>query len=186
MRDSFIFYRSFFEATKPLEPEQRAKLFDAICRFSLDLEEIQLDPICGAMFTLIKPQLIANFNKYKAGKKSAERKQKANRKGTEKEQKGNRATTNVNENDNLNKNKNLEYYAQFKHLKLTHQEHAKLLKDYSPEQVDDMLDQIWNFKGNTKYTSLYLTLKNWLKKDNQNDKKRASDFNDERTFGISV
>jgi hypothetical protein len=30
-RDSFIFYRSFFEATLPLDKEQKAELFDAIC-----------------------------------------------------------------------------------------------------------------------------------------------------------
>ena len=33
-RNSFIFYRSFFEATKPLDVEQKAALFDAICRYS--------------------------------------------------------------------------------------------------------------------------------------------------------
>jgi hypothetical protein len=185
MRDSFIFYRSFFEATKPLDPGQKAQLFDAICRYSLDQEHIELDPICEAMFTLIKPQLDANFNKYKAGKKSAEAKQKANRKATKKQQKANKPTTNVNVNDNSNNNKK-EYYAHFKHLKLTYEEHAKLLKEYKPEQIDDMLDQIWNFKGNTKYTSLYLTLKNWLKKDNKNEKTRASDIDTERSFGVTI
>jgi hypothetical protein len=35
-RDSFIFYRSFFEATKPLSQEQKAELFDCICEFALN------------------------------------------------------------------------------------------------------------------------------------------------------
>lgn len=189
MRDSFIFYRSFFEATKPLETEQKAALFDAICRYSLDLEEIELDPICSAMFALIKPQLIANINKYKAGKKSALIKQKANRKGTERKQKVNKAITNVNDyvNNNLNNNDN-NIYRRFNHLSITLNEYEILVNKFGSENVIIILDQIENYKGNTKYKSLFLTAKNWLINDAKRNetKKRPSDFDTDRTAGISL
>lgn len=60
MRDSFIFYRSFFEATKPLTKEQKAELFDAICEFALNEKKIPISDFPSAMFALIMPQLEAN------------------------------------------------------------------------------------------------------------------------------
>ncbi len=63
-RESFIFYRSFFEATAPLNKEEKAELFDAICMFALEQEESKLQAIPEAMFKLIKPQLEANYKKY--------------------------------------------------------------------------------------------------------------------------
>ena len=63
-RDSFIFYRSFFESTIPLNKEEKAELFDAICRYALDAEQISLQGFPQAMFSLIKPQLDANRKKW--------------------------------------------------------------------------------------------------------------------------
>ena len=69
MRDSFIFYRSFFEATKSLTTEQAADLYYAICSYALDREELELDNIQKALFSLIKPQLDANHKKWENSKK---------------------------------------------------------------------------------------------------------------------
>jgi len=67
-RDSFIFYRSFFEATRPLSTEQKAALFDTICGYALDQNELDNDDlIVGAMFSLIRPQLDSNHKKWKDG-----------------------------------------------------------------------------------------------------------------------
>ena len=97
-RDSFIFYRSFFEASKPLSTEQKAALFDTICTFALDHDDKQNDdPIVNAMFSLIKPQLEANYTRFLNGKK-AKRKQN----GSE-----SKANVNVNVNANVNDNVNV-------------------------------------------------------------------------------
>ena len=63
-RDSFIFYRSFFEATIPLNDNDKLDLFNTICEFALNQTETETEPMVKAMFTLIKPQLEANHKKY--------------------------------------------------------------------------------------------------------------------------
>lgn len=67
-RDSFIFYRSFYDCLEGLSVEQKAQLLDAICQFSLNFKEPELDGIVKSLFTLIKPNLEANNKRYKNGK----------------------------------------------------------------------------------------------------------------------
>lgn len=105
MQNSFIFYRSFFEATLPLNDTDKLVLFQAITNYALNGEETELTPISKAMFALIKPQLEANKIRYengsKGGRPKTEPKPKANRKLTEPE-----PNKNLNSNSNLNENKN--------------------------------------------------------------------------------
>lgn len=58
-----------------------------------------------------------------------------------------------------------EIYRAFKHLKLTLNEFNKLDEVYLKEDIDSVLDKIENYKLNTKYSSLYLTSLNWLRKE---------------------
>ena len=67
-RDSFIFYRSFYEAISELPKENQADSYNAIMRYALDQEEIELTGISKAIFSLVKPQLDANYKKYENGK----------------------------------------------------------------------------------------------------------------------
>ena len=71
-RDSFVFYRSFYEAIKNFDDETRLALYDAVLNFAIEGEEIELDGIAKSIFTLIKPQLIANNRRYMNGCKGAE------------------------------------------------------------------------------------------------------------------
>jgi len=69
MRDSFIFYRSFFEAAEDLSPEEKCAMFDAICDYALNFAEPCLEGTPKLAFRLIKPQLDANIARYNNGQK---------------------------------------------------------------------------------------------------------------------
>ena len=66
--------------------------------------------------------------------------------------------------DNVNVNDN-NIYRSFAHLSITKADVEKLLIKYSIDDIDEVLDSIENFKGNKKYTSLYLTASKWLSKN---------------------
>ncbi len=78
-------------------------------------------------------------------------------------------TTNKQLTTNKNDKNNKEYiYREFGHLILTKDDYNKLIQKNTPEEVEQVLNQIENFKGNNKYKSLYLTANNWLQKNKQN------------------
>jgi len=67
-------------------------------------------------------------------------------------------------NNNVNKdNKNI--YRSFGHLFIYESEVKKLLETYNISQIENILNDIENYKGNTKYKSLYLTAIKWLQKN---------------------
>ena len=68
------------------------------------------------------------------------------------------------DNVNVNVNDN-NIYRIFAHLSITNADVEKLLSKYSIDDIDEVLDSIENFKGNKKYTSLYLTASKWLSKN---------------------
>lgn len=100
-RDSFIFYRSFYEAISELPKENQADTYNAIMQYALNQEEIELNGISKAIFSLVKPQLDANYKRYENGKQTKS-KIEANNK-----QKKSKMITNVNDNVNVNVNDNV-------------------------------------------------------------------------------
>lgn len=99
-RDSFIFYRSFYEAIKEIPEESQLQVYKAISIYALEQEEIEMTGIAKAIFSLVKPQLDANYKKYENGKQS---KSKTKAKDKQNESK---IETNVNDNENVNVNVN--------------------------------------------------------------------------------
>lgn len=72
-RDSFVFYRSFFDAITALPDGQRESLFLSICDYALNGNEPSgLDGVQTAMFALIKPVIDSNNKRYEDGKKGGE------------------------------------------------------------------------------------------------------------------
>jgi len=57
-----------------------------------------------------------------------------------------------------------EVYRVISHLSISLKEHNKLLEYWKDEQVQEIYDSIANHAANKKYKSLYLTAKNWLKR----------------------
>jgi hypothetical protein len=105
MRDSAIFYRSFYEAIKELDPMLQSQVYTALFEYALNFNTVELSGIAKTVFTLIKPQLDANNKRYSNGLKP---KQKQNGSKTEAKQKQkiSKAEANDNDNDNVNGNEN--------------------------------------------------------------------------------
>lgn len=67
-RDSFVFYRSYFEIFRDIDQKQKEELIYAICEYGLNRKKINFeDKAIETMFKLIKPLLDANYKKYVAG-----------------------------------------------------------------------------------------------------------------------
>ena len=57
MRESYIFYISFYEAIKELPPEIQLEVYNALSEYALFGSEPELTGISKAVFLLIKPTL---------------------------------------------------------------------------------------------------------------------------------
>ena len=68
-KDTFIVYRSFYEATKPLSDQEKLALYEAIFEYGLNHQETKLEPLPQAMFSLMKPILEANHTRWLNGNK---------------------------------------------------------------------------------------------------------------------
>jgi hypothetical protein len=67
VRNSFVFYKSFFEAIKELEDKDKGIISYAIMEYGLTGELPNLRGYLKSMFLLIKPQIDANNKKYESG-----------------------------------------------------------------------------------------------------------------------
>ena len=177
-RDSFIFYRSYFEASKVLTDEQKGRLFDAIFEYGFNHKDTGLEGIEKGFFELIKPQLEANYIKWKngckGGRKRTETKPKKNLNKTETVANVECIMNNVNENVNVNdinsrKTEFSDTIFQFQN-------------EYNPEMLQDFIDY-WTEHGlrdrkmrfeKEKSFSITLRLKRWFKNQKEWEKEKSS------------
>lgn len=181
-RDSFIFYKSFYEAIEDLDTGAKVQLYDAICRLALYDEEIEITGVAMTMFKLIKPQLKANTKRFEDGKKGGRPKEKTTGYDEEKTTgfKNKKPNNNVNVNDNVNVNLNnnittseetstvdtakasKKKYGEYKHVLLKDEELQKLKEEYQNwEELIIYLDEYIEMKG-YKAKSHYLAIKKWV------------------------
>lgn len=114
MRDSFVFYRSFYDAIKDLPRDVQGEIYTAIMEYSLYGKETEnLKPIARSVFTLMKPQIDVNNKRFENGKKGGRPKSgnepDGNQEETKEKPSNNQSETeskpNVNDNVNANENK---------------------------------------------------------------------------------
>ncbi len=129
MIDSFVFYRSFYEAIKHLDEATKAHCFDMLCEYALNGEVADVDDkVATALFTAFKPQVDANIKRRESGLRGGAPKGNSNAKKTTKnnqkqptvnfsQEKNNQKQPNVNdigyysnENNQLEKNKNIDIF----------------------------------------------------------------------------
>ena len=69
-RDSFVFYRSFFEAIKRMPIEVQTEVYPALIEYALDGKEPKgLSDIAQGVFILVKPNIDASIARKENGKK---------------------------------------------------------------------------------------------------------------------
>lgn len=111
-KDSFVFYRSFYEALQNVPKKHRTEVYEAVFEYAFESREPSLSGVPRALWELIRPQLDASQKRYENAKKGAEygkmggrpRKKDENKKPL----KGYETKTlNVNVNDNVNENVNV-------------------------------------------------------------------------------
>ena len=178
-RDSFIFYRSFYEAISELPKENQADTYNAIMQYALNQEEIELTGIPKAIFSLVKPQLDANYKKYENGKQKKS-KTEAKQKQT-KSKIGTNVNENVNDNENVNVNDNdnenvsdscvdglqeiIDFYNQ--NIGLITPHGIEVLADYTKEMSTDLIIYAMEISVEANVRTIqYIKgiLNNWSKK----------------------
>lgn len=110
-RDTFIFYRSFKESMSDLSDADKLIMYEAITDYSLDMKEPELTGFPKALFSLIRPFLDANTQRWKNGCKGGAPKGNKNNRfsksTTEVQPEVNQSTTEVQANKDKNVNKDI-------------------------------------------------------------------------------
>lgn len=111
MRDSIVFYKSFYDAIKKMPQEYQLELYNAIFMYSFEgIEPTNLSSISEVIFTLTKPNIDSAQRKYKArvdnGNKGG-RPKKNNPTKTEQKPNNNLTITEIKPNDKPNNNLNV-------------------------------------------------------------------------------
>ena len=157
MRESCIFYKSFYDSIKKLDPQDQVQIYNAIFEYQFNGKEIELDGICESIFTLIIPQLKANNKRYENGKKGGRPKNQNETKEKPKQnQKKTKLKPNVNENDNVNVNANDKYiYYGDKKLNDIFKEFLQVRKKLkavnSDRAINMLINKLSNYDDDTKY-----------------------------------
>ena len=188
-KKSFVLYTKIDEVLQALTDAQKGMLFQAIVDYEKTGEEPTIeDPTVKVAFIPIRQELDVNNEKWektsearsKAGKKGAEAKYAKQNlandsKAIAKDGKAKNEEANLADNDNDNDNDKKEkekykkekavkhVYGEYKHVKLTDDEYARLVEEYGENAVLEGIknvDEYCQAKGKT-YKDYNLVMRNW-------------------------
>jgi len=190
-KKSFIAYADWKGMFEALPDEIAGKLIKHVFAYVNDENPITDNFIINALFEQIKSTLKRDLVKWEsqreqrslAGKISAERRStKSNERSTTVNETVRNPTVSVNVsvNDNDTVNDKM-IYKTINHLSITFSDFEKLKKEFNEKDILDCFDRIENYKENTKYTSLFLTSKQWLQKQKNDNEKRKNGNQNTRT-----
>ena len=167
-KKSFILYVDQKDLWNKLPDEIAGKLIKHIYAYVSDENPTSEDLMIEIAFEPIKQQLKRDLKLFeeKRVKRSEAGKEGASKRWQPIANDGKRINdiAKIAVNDNVNVN-DINIYRAFAHLSITNSEVERLLEKYSITEIDGILDDIQNFKGHKKYTSLYLTATKWLAKN---------------------
>jgi len=167
-KKSFLLYCDLIHTVQKLSDEQAGKLFKHVLEYVNDLNPETKDLLTEVCFEPIKQNLKRDLRKYEQiRKKKSEAGKKGMAKRWNKDNNDNtcyKPITKITDSVSVSVSVK-DIYRSFAHLSMSVDQFNKLELDYTKEQIDSCLDSIENFKNNKKYKSLYLTCKNWLKKE---------------------
>lgn len=203
-KESFVFYKSFYEAIKSVPAKEQLKLYNAICEYCFTGVVPKLEDGVGkGMFIIMQPILDKANARYKSKvengkkggrppKKETEEKPNDNLKETEEkpntEPKDN-LNDNDNDNDNVNVNDNVNdnvngngkipkhKYGEFKNVLLSDEDLEKLKNKFPSDYMDRIkrLDEGIELRG-YKYKNHYLAIIKWADKDQKDKPAQGKDF----------
>jgi len=167
-KKSFLLYCDVLHTVEKLSDQQAGKLFKHILNYVNDLSPVCEDLITEIAFEPIKQSLKRDLIKWDekiqkrsdAGKAGANKRWQNIANDSKRIKPMAKMAVSVSVSDSV-----INIYRRFAHLSITNDEIKKLLEKNTQEQIDNVLNDIENYKGNTKYKSLYLTACKWLQKN---------------------
>lgn len=176
-KKSFLLYCDLIHTVQKLSDEQAGKLFKHVLEYVNDLNPETEDLLTEVCFEPIKQSLKRDLQKYEQiRKKKSEAGKKGMAKRWNKDNNDNtcyKPITKITDSVSVSVSVK-DIYRSFAHLSMSVEQFNKLQVDYTKEQIDSVLDAIENFKNNKKYKSLYLTAKNWLKKEPKHEEDKLT------------
>lgn len=165
-KNKIIFYRDWIEIFTALSDDEAGKLIKHFFKYINDEDPKPVDRITEISFIPLKAQLKRDLKKYN---EYVER-QKANgsKGGRPKETQKTQAFSDKPKkgDKDKDKDKDKDIYRAFAHLSISVDDYNRQIdKGWTTEQIDNTLDAIYNFRGNTKYKDLNLLLQNWLRRE---------------------
>ncbi len=166
-KNSFLLYCDIIHTVEKLDDVQAGKLFKHLLKYVNDQNPNPENPLIEIAFEPIKQSLKRDLIKYEGirERNSENAKKRWNATASDRIPKVPNDTKNADSVSDSDSVISKDIYRSFAHLSITNADVEKLLIKYSIDDIDEVLDSIENFKGNKKYTSLYLTANKWLSKN---------------------